>query len=45
MQVGLEKLYTVPDRQPRKNSNWQFIRGAKSFVIRGAERNEQMMTE
>jgi hypothetical protein len=41
----VKKLYAFPDSAGQQNSNKQFIRGAKPFRFKGAERNEQMMTE
>ena len=41
----LEKIYTLPDCRVQQNSNWRFIRQAKSIRFKGPERNDQMMTE
>jgi len=40
-----KQLYTFPNRQFQQNSNQQWIRRAKSFRVKGGERNQQMMTE
>jgi hypothetical protein len=43
--LGWEKLYTFPDLAGQQNTNKRLIRVAKSFLFKGAERDEQMMTE
>jgi hypothetical protein len=40
-----KKLYTLSQSAGQQNSNQQLIRRAKSFRVKGGERNEQMMTE